>query len=102
MPRNHEKFKYYKSGILQLEYAMHKKTGKITFEDGVHYTQQEINILNDLIIDDKITVDERKDIVRRMHDLKRIFTGTIVTDEKLKEIRNNPCNCVHTKSDGEE
>ena len=87
MPRDHEKFKYYKSGILQLEYAMHKKTGKITFEDGVHYTQQEINILNDLVIDDKITVEERKNIIRRMHDLKREFAGTIVTDEEIKKLR---------------
>jgi len=87
MPRNTEIFTYHHSKVLDLEYAVHKITGEISFKDGdqiIKYTQDEIKVLQKLRDDMTKTKDEKAIQIKRLHELKKAFVGKVVTEEDIK------------------
>lgn len=87
MPRDTDKFDYYHSGILNLDYAVHKITGEHYFLDNgvtIKYDQDEIKILRKLSEDTTRTKDEKAVQIKRLHELKKAFAGKVVTEEDIK------------------
>lgn len=70
MAKNHDKFDYYESKELGLEFAV-PKTGekKAMFSDGVVYSATEIELL------------KNGEITKEMHKFKKTFKGEIVKYE---------------------
>jgi hypothetical protein len=72
MPKEHKPgWTYYKSKILNKEYAFHDKTGWVYFEDRVRYSPDEIKIIN-----------EAGGIVNTtLHNVKLVFGGEVIKYE---------------------
>jgi hypothetical protein len=86
MPRNTEIFTYHHSKILDLEYAVHKVTGEISFKDGdqiIKYMQDEIKVLQQLRDDPGRTNAEKAIQIKRLYELKKAFSGKVVTEEDI-------------------
>lgn len=79
MARDYVNYKYFHSKLLDLDYCMHKETGKIIFEDGTPYSQDEIKLLKKI---------KDSELIKNLHQLKKEFKGTIITEEKIKEVRD--------------
>ena len=88
MARDPINYKYSKSKLLNQEYCMHKKTGQVIFQDGTRYSQDEIKLLAKIKNDDSLAIKEKEKLIKDLHQLKNTFKGTIITDEKIQEIRN--------------
>lgn len=67
---------------------MHKKTGQVIFQDGTRYSQDEIKLLNKIKLDDSLNNEEKEKLIKDLHQLKKEFNGTIITDEKIQEMRD--------------
>jgi hypothetical protein len=65
-------WEYYHSEKLNLDYALHKKTGWVYFEDKVRYSPEEIKILHD---------SGTGEVTVELHNVKKIFEGEIVRYE---------------------
>ena len=63
-----ENFKYYRSKNLNQKYAVHKQTGKIHFKDGVIYTPNEMEKLQDCNEQD----------IKNVHLVKKMFEGIVI------------------------
>lgn len=88
MARDPVNYKYYKSRLLNQEYCMHKKTGQVIFQNGTKYTQEEIKLLNKIKNDDSLNNEQKEKLIKDLHQLKNEFSGTIITDEKIQEMKN--------------
>ena len=62
-------FNYYFSNLHYQEFAEHKKTGTVAFEDGVSYAIEEIDIMQKHNFDKQ----QKKDL----HVLKQLFDGKL-------------------------
>lgn len=87
MARDPVNYNYFKSKLLNQEYCVHKKTGQIIFQDGTKYTQEEIKLLNKIKNDDSLNNEQKEKLIKDLHQLKNTFDGTIITDEKIEEMR---------------
>ena len=65
-------FIYVYSEVFQQEYAVSRKTGEVTFADGVKYSPKEIDILE----------QEGRELTLAEHRVKKIIGGEIVGCEK--------------------
>jgi hypothetical protein len=61
---------YFKSEILNKEYAFHKETGWVQFEDGVRYSPEELKILD----------EGGAAIEPALHNVKLVFKGSEVVN----------------------
>jgi hypothetical protein len=61
-----------------LEYAVHKESGWVYFEDGVKYNPEEINIL----------IESGNPVSKSLHTVKKVFQGEIVRYEQGSETNN--------------
>jgi hypothetical protein len=64
-----------KDNPIGLEYAIHKETGWVYFEDGVKYSPEEINIL----------IESGGPVSKSLHTVKKVFQGEIVRYEQGPE-----------------
>ena len=88
MARDEINYKYLKSNLLNLEYCMHRVTGEVIFKDGTRYTQNEINKLKTITNDKSLDKEKKEEIIKNIHCIKNKFRGTIITDEKIQEIKD--------------
>ena len=88
MARDEINYKYFHSYLLDLDYCMHRTTGEVIFTDATRYTQEEIKLLNELNKDVSISKEKREELIKKLHALKNVFKGTIITDEKIQEIKD--------------
>jgi hypothetical protein len=78
MPKEHKPgWLYFKSGILNKEFAFHEKTGWVYFEDGVRYSPKEIKILY-----------TTGGITDSLHNAKLVFKESDVVNESKTETNN--------------
>jgi len=85
MARDPENYKYFENSLIGIPYAINKHTGQIIFEDGTRYTQEEVKKLKAFIESEGLTNKQKGDIIRKLHDLKRTFCGTVQVDDKNLE-----------------
>ena len=89
MARDPTNYNYFKSKLLNQEYCVHKKTGQIVFQDGTRYSQNEIKLLNKIKNDDSLNNEQKEKLIKDLHQLKNTFEGTIITEEKIQEIKGD-------------
>jgi hypothetical protein len=63
-----------------LEYAMHKETGWVYFEDGVKYNPEEFKIL----------IESGGPVSKSLHSVKKVFQGEIVRYEQETNDKGKP------------
>jgi hypothetical protein len=61
-----------KNSPIGIEYAIHKETGWVYFEDGVKYSPEEISII----------IESGGRVSKSLHTVKKVFQGEIVRYEQ--------------------
>ena len=88
MARDEINYKYFHSNLMDLDYCMHKTTGLVIFKDATTYNQDEIKLLNKINKDASLPKEKKGELIKKLHALKNVFKGTIITDEKIQEIKD--------------